>query len=43
MLLKTHVEKMTDNDLSIMLMKKHELSRYLHYIYDNKGSYRRMG
>jgi hypothetical protein len=34
-LLKTHIEKMSAFRLSIMLMKKHELNRYLHYVDEN--------
>jgi len=40
-LLKTHIEKMPDFRLSIMLMKKNELNRSLHYVDENKGSYRK--
>jgi hypothetical protein len=39
MLLKTHVEKMTDNCLSTMLMKTHKLNPSFHDINDKKGSY----
>jgi hypothetical protein len=39
MLLKTHVEKMTDNCLSTMLMKTNELNRFFHDIHDKKGGY----
>ena len=38
-LLKTHVEKMSINRLSTMLMKINELNHPLHDVDENKGSY----
>jgi hypothetical protein len=39
MLLKTHVEKMSETGLSIICMKTRNIETALHYIYENKGSY----
>ena len=37
MLLKTHVEKMSETGLSTICMKTRDLKVALHYIYDRKG------
>jgi hypothetical protein len=39
MLLKTHVEKMSDCGLSMMLMKTRHLHESFHDIYENKGTW----
>jgi hypothetical protein len=43
MLLKTNGEKMTEIDLSIMLMKTRNIEVDFHYIDDNKYTYLRSG
>ena len=39
MLLKTHIEKMSETGLSIICMKTMNIEDALHYIDENKGSY----
>jgi hypothetical protein len=36
-LLKTHIEKMSVSDLSMMLMKTRQLKLSLHHVDENKG------
>jgi len=37
MLLKTHVEKMSEMSLAIMLMEIRQIKVACHYMYENKG------
>ena len=41
MLLKTHIEKMSDFGLAIMFMKTSELNGSSHYVDEKKGSYKK--
>jgi len=41
MLMKTHVEKMSETGFAIMFMKTQALILVCHDVYDNKGSYKK--